>query len=124
MKTFTKVMAILLIAVCVFMCLPQNMVFADKNDILNAVNGLEGDTNTASGFTSGLTDTINKVIGFIQIAAGMAAIISLVMFGFQYITSGNSDLKNDVLKKFWPILVGFILVFGASTIVKFVIGIV
>ena len=45
------------------------------------------------------------------------------MLGFNYITEGASVNKKDVLGKFWPILIGFILVFGASTIVKFVIGI-
>lgn len=123
MKTFTKVMVILLIAACVFMCLPQNMVFADKNDITNVTDNMQGDTSTAKNYTAGIQKTINTVIGFLQIASGMAAIISLVMVGFNYITAGTAVKKEEVLGKFWPILIGFILVFGASTIVKFAIGV-
>ena len=123
MKTLTKVMIILLIASCIFMCLPQNMVFADRNDVSAVVGNIGGDTNTASQFTGDLSETINKVIGFLQIASGFAAIIALVMLGFKYLTEGTADTKKDTIKAFWPILVGFILVFGAATIVKFIIGI-
>ena len=123
MKTLTKVMIILLIASCIFMCLPQNMVFADKSDITTVTDSMKGDTSTAKNYTSGIQKTINTVIGFLQIASGMAAIISLVMVGFNYITAGTAVKKEDVLGKFWPILIGFILVFGASTIVKFAIGV-
>ena len=118
MKILQKLLLILIIGACVFMVIPQNTVKADV-DIESTVTSV--DPNMDSSELTGIQDIINKVIGFIQWASIIALIIVLVAKGWEYIT-GTPAMKDEVKKTAVPLLIGALLVFGATTIAKFVLS--
>lgn len=118
MKTLQKILLILIIGACVFMIMPNNVVRAESvTEALNKVNASTKDVNVGT-----FTNVINKLLGFLQVASGLAAVIAIAVTGFQYIT-GTPDVKAELPKKAIPILVGLVLVFGAVSIAKFIVGI-
>ena len=117
MKTLQKILLILIIGACVFMVMPNNVVRAVN--VSGAINNIKPSDPTDLG---GIPSVINKLLGFLQVASGFAAVIAIAVVGFQYIT-GSPDVKADLPKKALPILVGLILVFGAASIARFIIGI-
>ncbi len=120
MKTLQKILLILVIGACVFMVMPNNVVKAAGTDVSKALNDIKPTNPT--GEITGITTVINKILGFLQVASGLAAVVAIAVIGFQYIT-GSPDVKSDLPKKAIPILVGLILVFGAASIARFLIGI-
>ena len=118
MKTIQKVLLILMVIACVFTVLPQN-VFAN-NDVSNAKAALSINTTTTAD-VSGLQGLIGNLVGFLQIASGLAAVFMIAFTGFNYIV-GTPELKNEMKAKMLPIIVGLILVFGAVSIAKFILG--
>ena len=120
MKILQKVLLILIIGLCVFMVMPQNIVTAAKSiDVNSVVDDVA--PSAPGGETKGIMDVINKIIGFIQWASIIALVLVLIAKGWQYIT-GPAEIKDEVKKTAIPILVGLILVFGATTIAKFVLN--
>ena len=120
MKTLQKILLILIIGACVFMVMPNNIVKAAGTDVTGAIDKIKPSNPT--GDVTDLTSVINKLLGFLQVASGLAAVIAIAVTGFNYIT-GTPDVKSELPKKAIPILVGLILVFGAASIAKFIIGI-
>lgn len=118
MKILQKLLLILIIGACVFMVMPQNTVKADVS-VDDAISNV--DPNMGDGDLDGIQGIINKVIGFIQWASIIALVIVLVVKGWEYIT-GTPSIKDEVKKTAVPLLVGAVLVFGATTIAKFVLN--
>ena len=120
MKTLQKILLILIIGACVFMVMPNNVVRADGTDINAAMKKIQPEN--PKGEIKGITGVINKLLGFLQVASGFAAVIAIAVIGFNYIT-GTPDVKSELPKTAIPILVGLILVFGAASIARFIINI-
>lgn len=119
MKILQRILLIFIIAACVFMVMPQNTVKADV-DIDSTIGDV--DPTSPESDTDGIMGVVNKIIGFIQWASVIALVLVLIAKGWQYITSENAKLKEEVKNSAVPILVGTILVFGATTIAKFVLN--
>jgi len=122
MKALRKVLLILMISVCMFSIM-QNNVFAANDgpsagEIIGNITPVNPDEKVSSDFAS----VIGNVLGFLRIASGLVAVVMLAVMGFNYIMS-DAQNKADYLKKFAPIIIGFILVFSATTVAKFLIGI-
>ena len=92
---------------------------AKVTDAMNAVNAGEIDENTASNITS----VANKVLTFLQIAAGVFAIIMIAVTGFRYIIEPAADVRKELKNGMLPIIVGILLVFFAASIAKFIVNI-
>ena len=120
MKTLQKILLILIIGACVFMVMPNNVVRAAGKSATGAIDDIKPTNPTTD--IGGLTGVINKVLGFLQVASGLAAVVAIAVAGFKYIT-GTPDVKSELPKTAIPILVGLVLVFGAASIAKFIIGI-
>lgn len=119
MKTIGKVLLVLMIAVVMFLSLPQNDVFAETAS--EAVGAISAKTPDA-GATSTLKTTIGSILGFLQVASGLVAVLMIAFNGFRYITS-SPDIKSEIIKNVAPILAGLVLVFGATSFAKFMISI-
>jgi len=118
MKTMQKVLAILLIAVCVFGVISQISTcnaagISDTIDKIQPSNDVTGAEN--------LTAIASRVLTFLQIASGIAAVIMIAVTGFRYIIE-TPEVKGELKKNMLPIVIGLVLVFFATSIAKFFIG--
>ncbi len=120
MKTLKKVFIVLLVIGCVFGIMSQNISMAASADVSTIVGGVEAQ-NPDSSLATDFQTTIGKLLGFLQIASGLIAILMIAITGFNYIVS-TPDVKEEMKKKMFPIIVGFVLVFGAVSIARFILG--
>ena len=126
MKTISKVLVMLMIAVSAFAMMPNNMVLAGtdtKGSSPSIVVGNVTATPPADSYSTGLSATIGKLLGFLQVASGLVAILMIAIVGFNYIIS-TPDVKEEMKKKMLPIIIGLVLVFGAVSVAKFILGVV
>lgn len=120
MKTMYKVLTILIIAVSMLVIMPDNMsLAATAADAGSAIDGIQV---TGGGDVSKLQSVIGKLLGFLQVASGIIAVLMIAITGFQYIVE-TPEVKSEIKKKMLPIIVGIVLVFGATSIAKFIIGV-
>ena len=122
MKTITKIFAVLLILASTLVVMPGNTVFADGGTALEAVGGITA-TKTDSANYSTLQTTIGKLLGFLQVASGLVGVLVIALTGFSYVMTTSTDAKAALKDKALPIILGFVLVFGAVSIAKFLIGV-
>ena len=120
MKAISKIIAILLIAISTLVIMPTNFSFAANNTAAGAIDGLNA---TGSVDVGGLQTVIGKLLNFLQIASGLVAVLMIAIVGFNYILATSSDMKKEMKEKALPIIIGIVLVFGATSIAKFFIGV-
>ncbi len=78
--------------------------------------------NIDASDTKSFKDTIGTILGFLEIASGITAVIVIAFTGFNYIISTPS-MKTELKQKMLPIVIGIILVFSAVAITKFILGV-
>lgn len=119
MKILQKVLVILLIAMCVTVIMPKVVVNAavDVDGTLDSIDPTQPTTGTAQ-----MTGVVNSLLGFLQIASGLIAVIMIAATGFRYIIE-TPEMKNELKKSMIPIIVGILLVFFATSVARFFIGI-
>ena len=122
MKTVNKILAILLIAICTLTIMPKNTALAAGSSAKNIVGGVNASIPD-DGYATDLQTTISKLLGFLQVASGLVAILMIAIVGFNYIIS-TPDVKDEMKKKMLPIIIGLVLVFGAVSVAKFILGVV
>ena len=64
-------------------------------------------------------DVANRVIGLLQVASAVAAVVLIAVFGFKFIM-GSAGEKVEYQKSFIPLIVGVVVVFAASSIAKLI----
>ncbi len=122
MRTLQKILVILLIAICVISLMPKNIALA-ASSASSAITDIESKTGTDDvDGTDKLTEVAGRILTFLQIASGVAAVIMIAVTGFRYIVE-TPEVKGELKKNMFPIIVGIILVFFATSIAKFFIGI-
>ena len=122
MKTINKILAILIISICTFVIMPKNEAFAAGSSAYDIVGGVKADVPEGK-YAGDLQQTIQKLLGFLQVASGLIAILMIAIVGFNYIIS-TPDVKEEMKKKMLPIIIGLVLVFGAVSVAKFILGVV
>ena len=122
MKILQKMLVILILALCVGIVMPQTVVKAtDAMSVINSINPSSSNTDLG-GATDNLANVAGSILKFLQIASGIAAVIMIAVNGFRYIVE-TPDVKGELKKNMFPIIVGILLVFFATTIARFFIGI-
>lgn len=123
MKTFSKVLLILIMAICMVTLISQSVVFAeDAVDARGAIKAIEAEqSNGKVEGTDGLSTMAGKIIVFLQVASGIAAVIMIAVTGFRYVIE-TPEVKGELKKNMFPIIVGMILVFFATSIANFFLG--
>lgn len=120
MKIAQKVLVVFLIAVCVFAILPT--ISSNAYDVSSKLNEMSGDANISDENIKPFTDIGNKILTFLQILSGIAAVVMIAITGFRYIVE-TPEVKGELKKNMVPIVIGIILVFFAVSIAKFFLGI-
>ena len=121
MKKINKILIMLMIAVGAFIIMPNNMTFAENKDAKAIVAGVNASLPD-SEYSNDLSKTVGKLLGFLQVASGLVAILMIAIVGFNYIIS-TPDVKEEMKKKMLPIIIGIVLVFGAVSVAKFILGV-
>lgn len=120
MRKIRNMLIILIIAVIAVYILPKNEVKAAT------VSGMVGEISPADvpkNNYSELQTVIGKILGFLQIASGLTTVIMVAFLGFKLLTE-TPEVKGQVKERFLPIVIGLVVVFGAVSISRFVIGVV
>ena len=150
MKKISKLLVAVIISTCVLAFMPGNncLAMAESDDEVrtikvadtikpaiirdggggskassaaSVIDGVKADETGSDNYSS-LQGTIGKLLGFLQIASALISVLVLAYTGFNYIV-GTPDIKDEMKKKGVPIIVGFVLVFGATSIAKFLVGV-
>ncbi len=130
MKKISKLLVAVIISTCVLAFMPGNncMAMADLKDggggLKTTVGGAIDGLNVAGDVdVGGLQKVIGTLLNFLQIASGLVAVLMIAIVGFNYILATSSDMKKEMKEKALPIIIGIVLVFGATSIAKFFIGV-
>ena len=110
MKKTVKVLFILMMALMLVMT--TTPVFAKDVGVSPDTAGLEtGKIKTLAG----------KILGFLQVIGGIAAVIIVAVFGIKYML-GSLEEKAEYKKSFVPLIVGIVVLYGAVTIANLLIN--
>ena len=108
MKKSIKIISVLMMAVMLI----ATPVFAGEvvvDDVLNSVEA------SKPGDTTEIMSTINSILGFLQWAAIIGGVLIITILGIKYMM-GSLEEKADYKKSMIPLVVGVIVVMGATTI--------
>lgn len=111
-KIFLRVLPVLMLAV---MLISSKFVFADKAGFGNFTGDMKVNADT-SGNT---VKSIGAVWGIILTVLQVAAIAAVVFAGVRYMFA-SADSKADIKKQMIWLVIGAILVFGASTVIQLI----
>lgn len=115
MKRSKKIILTVLPILFVLMFVFTTNVFADV--ISTNFDEITGGTEIGS-----VTSTARNVWKTIALILQIAAIAAIVFAGVRYMFA-SADTKADIKKQMVILVVGAVLVFGASTVVQFIMGI-
>lgn len=121
MRKITKLMVIFLIILCSIIVIPKSKVCAAEVSVGDIAFGIKA-TNPAEKNYSDLSNVVGKILGFLQIASGLTSVIMIAFIGFKLITT-MPNARGELKEKLFPILIGIVLVFGATSIGKFIISV-
>ena len=114
MKKLTKVLSVVMITIMMVSYF-STAVLAIATD----PNTFDGKSNTID--SSQINGFMNSVINIVSMVGSAVAIIALIILGIKYMM-GSAEEKAEYKKSFVPLLVGAILVFGAATVAKIIVG--
>lgn len=111
-----KVVSILIILLVVSMCFTTSYA-SFPSDIATIIDAMDGSSNIADVATAGsnVMNTINNVIGLLQIAGTGISLIVIMIMGIKYMLASPSE-KAETKKMIMPVIIGCILVFGGVNI--------
>ena len=111
MKTKTLKIVTTLIMVMFVVATFSNVALADS--AANIAAGISANTDSVNA--TPLQTMAGKILGLVQIASAVAAVVLIAVFGFKFIM-GSANEKADYQKSFIPLIVGVVVVFAASSI--------
>ena len=120
MNKTMKIFAILAIGILLVSLMSTNIFASSAGELINAVNA---GINNANVNSTGLANTAGKVIKAIRNFAIIASVVILVVLGVKYMI-GSVEQKAEYQKNFVPLIIGIVLVVGATSIASFFFSIV
>jgi len=122
MKKSIKLISILMVALMVMMV--GTPVFAadgdtDTTETIRWEDVFDGENkiNAETPKSGKMVTLVNKILGFIQWGTLIGGVILVAVLGVKYMM-GSLEEKSQYQKSFVPLIVGIVVVFGASTIAK------
>ena len=107
-----RIITTILMVIFTVCTISQVALAADPNDVAAGIQA-----NTDNIDASGLQKIANNILGLIQIASAVAAVVLVAVFGFKFIM-GSANEKVEYQKSFIPLIVGVAVVFAATSIAK------
>ncbi len=110
MKKTVKIISIILL-VTMLLATIASAVYADPGTTLDKINGQGGVDDTQ------LVTIGNKIVNIIQVVGIVVAVVILLVIGIKYMI-GSASEKAEYKKTMIPYIVGAILIFAGTSIVK------
>jgi len=108
MKKSIKVVSILMIAMMMVM-VATPVLAVNPTTTLNQVSA------TTPTDTTNILSLVNKILGFLQWAAIIGGVLIITILGIKYMM-GSLEEKAEYKKSMIPLIVGIVVVMGATTI--------
>ncbi len=123
MNKAIKIVSALMITLMIIMVVVPSFA---KETVLNDI-GTEAENGTYQAAVgpnayAKINATAGRIIKIIRYVAVVAGVILIAIFGIKFML-GSAEEKAEYKKSFVPLLVGMILLFGASAIAKFIVSI-
>lgn len=115
MKKSIKIVSILMMAIMMIMVSTQVLAV----DPGSAIDGVQG--SIAYSGNSDFTAKVGKIIGFLQWAGAIAGVLIITIFGVKYMM-GSLEEKAEYKKSMIPLVVGIVVVMGATTIANLLVN--
>ena len=110
MKKTVKIISIILL-VTMLLATIASTVYADPGTTLDKIN-VQGGVDDTQLVTIG-----NKIVNIIQVVGIVVAVVILLVIGIKYMI-GSASEKAEYKKTMIPYIVGAILIFAGTSIVK------
>lgn len=117
MKKSLKIFAVVLMAMLVAFSV-STFSYADTPG--QVISGINANMNGIK--TEGIKSIAGRVLGLLQIASAILAVILIAYLGFKMVL-GSANEKADVQKQFIPLIIGVTIVFAATSIANLLLGI-
>ena len=111
MKKSIKVISTLLLTIMLVASIAGTVLAVDPNTVLNGLNG-NGNVQT-----NDLTKVGNNIVTIIQVVGIVIAVIVLLVIGIKYMM-GSASEKAEYKKTMIPYIVGAVLIFAGTSLVK------
>lgn len=98
--------------------LAANSTGSNPDNIIGGINV----TPPSSEQISGLQGMAGSILGILQVASAIAAVVLIAIFGFKFIL-GSPQEKPDYMKSFVTLIVGVVVVFAASSLAKLIFSV-
>ena len=112
MKTKTMKILTTIVTILLIIAMGMPIVLADSAIAPNSLNAIYSNTN-------GIQNVGEKIMGIVQTAGVVIAVIVLMVLGIKYMM-GSAEEKAEYKKTMIPYIVGAILIFAATTIANVV----
>lgn len=109
MKKSLKIVSIMMMAIMMVMVATPVFATVSSDSILGSVSA------TTPTNTTNILTLVNKILGFLQWAAIIGGVLIITILGIKYMM-GSLEEKADYKKSMIPLIVGIIVVMGATTI--------
>lgn len=119
MKKTIKIMSIVLIAIMLVASISSVALADDPMSVLNNMTN----TSTNSTTTDDLTNLGGNIVAIIQVVGIVIAVIVILVIGIKYLVA-SPEGKAEYKKTMIPYLVGAVLIFAGTTIVRVVYQVV
>ena len=115
MKKAYKALSVLMIVVMiVFAC--TNVFAVDIDTIMT-----QSKTAVSEDGATSMNKIGGTIIGYVTSAAMVIAVVMVAVLGIKYMM-GSVEEKAEYKKSFMPLIIGAVLVFGASAVAKIIIS--
>lgn len=111
MKKTVKIISTLLLAVMLVASIAGTVLAVNPDQILNNIDG-NGTVNSTE-----LTSVGNNIVTIIQVVGIVIAVIVLLIIGIKYMM-GSASEKAEYKKTMIPYLVGGVLIFAGTSLVR------
>lgn len=120
MNKTMKILTVMLLAITLVMFFSSNVLAASTSKASGLISNIEKATNAAESTvdTSKFVSTAGKIIVLLRNFSIIAGVILIIVLGVKYMM-GSVEQKSDYQKSFVPLIIGIILVIGATSIASF-----
>lgn len=120
MNKAMKILTVMLLAITLVMFFSSNVLAASTSKASGLISNIEKATNNAESKvdTGKFVATAGRIIVLLRNFSIIAGVILIIVLGVKYMM-GSVEQKSDYQKSFVPLIIGIVLVIGATSIASF-----